>query len=203
MIVNDKLERVWKEVVRVCFKILFQHLHGKIIKHLSQSSLLLYLILGPPEYKMEVLSIIPWYLVILSNPVTFLKNLISLGLNLLSHFLSLCKFHYTLSLNYWRGSGRSYKIYSELLHTLVCCYITLHFPQDEEVEEHTSYYIVRAGYESAVLSHLCDTVRRILEHVDWVLSRLRAEYTAMTRTVSDRLQASKCYHLKQQYRNIY
>jgi hypothetical protein len=32
----------------------------------------------------------------------------------------------------------------------------------------------------------------MLEHVDWVLSRLRAEYTAMTHSVADGLQAGKC-----------
>ncbi|KDR08917.1 Fanconi anemia group I protein [Zootermopsis nevadensis] len=63
--------------------------------------------------------------------------------------------------------------------------------EDEEVQEHTSYCIVRAGCESAVLSQLCDTVSQMLKHVDWVLSRLQAEYTAMTHAVSDTLQAKR------------
>jgi len=57
---------------------------------------------------------------------------------------------------------------------------------------HTSYSVIKTGYESAVLYLLCDTVKQMLEHVDWVMLRLRAEYTAMTQSVTDRLQAGKC-----------
>jgi hypothetical protein len=74
--------------------------------------------------------------------------------------------------------------------------------QDEEAENHVSYSAVRAGYENAVLFLLCDIVKQMLEHVDWTLLRLRAEYTAMTHSVADGLQASKIYHLEQRYRNI-
>jgi hypothetical protein len=74
--------------------------------------------------------------------------------------------------------------------------------QDEEAEKHASYSAVRAGYENAVLFLLCDTVKRMLEHIDWILLRMRAEYTAMTHFVGDRLQASKNYHLEHWNRNI-
>lgn len=107
----------------------------------------------------------------------------SLGLSLCSHF------------HQCTPEGAEGHTCGELLHMLVCYYMTFHFPQDEEVEEHTSYSVVRVGYESTVLLHLCDTVRRMLEHIDWSLLRLQAEYVAMTHSVSDRLQASKCYHL--------
>jgi hypothetical protein len=50
---------------------------------------------------------------------------------------------------------------------------------------------VRAGYENAVLFLLCDVLKRMLEHTDWTLLRLRAEYIAMTHFVGDGLQASK------------
>jgi Fanconi anemia group I protein len=66
---------------------------------------------------------------------------------------------------------------------------------DEEIGAHTSYSVIKTGYESAVLFLLCDTVKQILEHVDWVVLRLRAEYTAMTHSVPDRLQAER-EHLK-------
>jgi hypothetical protein len=74
--------------------------------------------------------------------------------------------------------------------------------QDEEIEKHVSYSAVRAGYENAVLFLLCDILKQMLEHTDWTLLRLRAEYTAMTHFVGDGLQTSKLYHQEQWYRNI-
>jgi hypothetical protein len=67
----------------------------------------------------------------------------------------------------------------------------VHIPQDEEIEKHTSYSVIRAGYENAVLFLLCDTVQQMLEHVDWVLLRLRAEYIAMTHSDAYSLPTSK------------
>jgi hypothetical protein len=74
--------------------------------------------------------------------------------------------------------------------------------QDEDTEKHVAYSAVRAGYENAVLFLLCDILKQMLDHTDWTLLRLRAEYTAMTHFVGDGLQASKFYHLEQWYRNI-
>ncbi|PSN53494.1 hypothetical protein C0J52_16738 [Blattella germanica] len=61
----------------------------------------------------------------------------------------------------------------------------------EGIQNYTSYSVLRTGYENTVLSTLCDTVKKMLEHVDWVLQRLRAENVACQNSFANNLQARK------------
>ncbi|KAJ4441625.1 hypothetical protein ANN_11481 [Periplaneta americana] len=113
---------------------------------------------------------------------SFAKDQVLTDSNLIKKVLSLL---FTLELR-CKGSSQLY----DHIAMQLCDLIGI-VENGEEVEKYTSYNVVKAGTETTALLLLCDTVKQMLEHVEWVLARLRAEYIAMTHSVADKLAAKR------------
>ncbi|KAJ9598015.1 hypothetical protein L9F63_026877 [Diploptera punctata] len=61
----------------------------------------------------------------------------------------------------------------------------------EKIDNYIQYSILKVGYENTVLAVLCDAVKKMLEHVDWFLLRLKGEHVAMQNSFSDKLQTHR------------
>ncbi|XP_069697907.1 Fanconi anemia group I protein [Periplaneta americana] len=113
---------------------------------------------------------------------SFAKDQVLTDSNLIKKVLSLL---FTLELR-CKGSSQLY----DHIAMQLCDLIGI-VENGEELEKYTSYNVVKAGTETTALLLLCDTVKQMLEHVEWVLARLRAEYIAMTHSVADKLAAKR------------